>query len=66
MKKLFVNKNKIKKQDSMEKMKEIEIYKINNSYSCNIDIKNKYIRTSSLSSDELIEDLIKFFKDEKF
>lgn len=50
----------------MEEIKIIELYKTNNSYNCNINIKNEYIRISTLTLDELFDDIKNLLKDENF
>ena len=50
----------------MEEIKTLELYKINDMYSCNINIKNECIRTSALTLDELFDNIKNLLKDENF
>lgn len=50
----------------MEEIKTLELYKINDMYCCNIEIKKEYIRTSALTLDDLFDDIKRLLKDENF
>ena len=50
----------------MEEIKTLELYKINDIYSCNIEIKKEYIRTSALTLDDLFDEIKRLLKDENF
>jgi hypothetical protein len=50
----------------MEEIKTLKLYKINDMYSCNIEIKKEYIRINALTLDDLFDDIKRLLKDENF